>query len=244
MVLHVWARGMITLLNVEANDNIFDGGARLDNTGPIIPDYIPGVFNVNVTNCQFSRNKYTGLRISTHGQVSISKVHAEDNINGNGAHIENYEYETKSVTISGTEYGDNIFSGNGKLGLRIYTYGAIVLNYVNADNNLLDGAQLENWEGTRRPVTISNSSFSGNTEYGLLIESKGAITLKNVIASENIKSGMDLQTYTFSNSLNQVSISSSDFNYNHEAGFRIYAMGAVSLNNVIVDWNLWGGRPH
>ncbi len=198
--LHVVNNGNITLTNVQANWNygedlfmVYAKGADLNNEA--------GLGNITIKNGEFSGNKDTGLLIATHGNVTLTTVHADNN-GSMGAWIgSDFEpgHVAKVVAISGM----STFYDNGNSGMAVYATGAITLTNVDSGGNGGYGAYLNNTYGTL-PANVSvlgtlsywTNWFGDNDQRGLFIETKGAVVVNKVDASNNASDGVVIDNST------------------------------------------------
>lgn len=252
--LNVYAKGAITLTNVEAswNRGIFRGtidppvpgdgsptystaGARLNN------EQSTTAYPVTVNSSRFDYNSDDGLDINSKGLVTINKVGATGN--GQGTAIDNYSFGividnlggTAGVTFNGTTWGDNSTVSNAT-GVRIDTNGNILINYLNSQfSNYLNGLFYNN-TGLGN-VTINKSDFSYTSTYeGLYVLSRGVITLNNVTASYAEINGAYLDN-TQAPTPKAVIINTGSFNENESDGLSVFSHGAITLNNVDASYN-------
>ena len=189
--LKVYSNGDITLTDVIA-DNNSDSGAHLDNTssttaGTVMVD--------NSMGGEFSANELAGLRVYSNGDITLTSVTADNN-GDSGAHLDNTGSSTSStVTVDNSTGGE--FNTNGLAGLRVYSNGDITLLDVMADDNMNNGAVLDNTSSTiAGTVTLDNSTggeFNANGLNGLKVNSNGDITLTSVSAEGNQKDGAYLE---------------------------------------------------
>jgi hypothetical protein len=206
---------------------------------------------------QFNDNDDNGLRVFSGGAVSLSYFNADHNTES-GIYIENdYPGRSGNVTINLTytpAIGSwlNSVTENDQYGLRIESFGNILIDRCDAHDNNYDGADLYNVDApSAKTVTGKNSSFSYNGMNGLDITSKGNITLVDVQGYHNYGSyGARISNST---GMGNVSVTCSgpaycNFTANTLMGLRIYAAGTITLKNVdasgnpsgAVLWNLNG----
>ena len=132
--LHVVNIGNITLNNVQASWNYGENGfedyakgADLNNCGGQPCDTVAVTGNITILNGNFNGNNDTGLLIRTRGNVTLTSVHADDNV-WIGALIGSDVAPVKVVAISGmSTFYDNSYSG-----LEVYATGAITLTNVDS----------------------------------------------------------------------------------------------------------------
>jgi len=128
--LTISSTNAVTLKNITAMGNKVRG-AFINNNIALTPKPV----TLSGTN-NFSYNKKDGLFIYTKGAITLSNVTAVGNTEGIGTYLSNDFSDTKpsAVTIKGT----NNFSENGWDGLRVYTYGAITISNITANDNGTD----------------------------------------------------------------------------------------------------------
>ena len=116
--------------------------------------------------------------------VKLGNITANNNTN-QGADIENDDNPAKQMSI--TIFGTNTCSGNGDQGLYINSYGAILLNNINAYENDGNGAELSNtYSFAPKDITLTGVNlFMNNGGDGLYFETHGMATLSRVTASGN-----------------------------------------------------------
>ena len=178
-------------------------GAVLDNTysetatpaGVVMSPTTAHPYNM------FDGNNGNGLNIKTRGAVTLTSLWARDNAFGNGLHMDNPEAVGAVIVQSLVAASPGGFISNGGNGLFIRTHGAITLSNIEAFNNHLSGADLDNglctWDGYdwtsclgTGGITIKAPSgmqrwFNDNRNFGIWAVSKGAITLTNISAYGN-----------------------------------------------------------
>jgi putative surface-exposed virulence protein len=228
----------IVLNRVSVQSNSVGGanyGAYLDNTA--------GTGTVTVSNSTFNLNTGRGLYIVSNGNITLSSVTANSNVNG-GALLDN-DTGIGTVSISNSTFSNNTSGGKG---LEIFSKGTITLNSVTANTNVNGGALLDNSSGTGA-VTVTSSTFSTNTSSnaGLEINSKGTITLSSVTASTNIGLGADLDNCLFvfaCTATGSVVITNGTFSDNDGGGLLVSSGGAITLTNVKADLNGTGSSGY
>ena len=187
----------------ESNPYIPADGAVLDNTfsTTVTP---PGVLASSTTSHPynlFEDNNGTGLNINTRGAVTLTNLYANNNAFGEGLFMDNEDAIGAVIVQNLPVTNPASFSSNGGNGLYIRTLGAITLSNVEAFNNRLSGADLDNaiceWDGEEwinclgtGSITIKSPSgisrwFNDNQNFGIWALSKGAITLTNISAVNN-----------------------------------------------------------
>jgi len=238
----VYAKGLITLVNVEACQNGGEAGVKLDN----YTNGGAGAVTIRSSDArvfyEFSKNTGEGIRILARGAVSVSNVSACAN-QLDGIHIENHNASSDlPVTLTNV-----VADGNTQNGLFLYSRGVVTLVNTGASNNGHSGggyygATISNWNGTaltgvtiRSTVAATNYGFCGNGQDGIFIWSEGPVSVGNVIALENGWNGMYIRRYSGSGA---ISVSHSTFDYNTRNGLIIDATYcAVTLTDVSASYN-------
>jgi putative surface-exposed virulence protein len=234
--LDIRSSGAITVANITADFNLGGFGAYLDNWW----DNAKG--SVRITGYgRFSNNgDFNGLTVWSAGAITLANLTAEYNSHSGVVLFNDYNESTPfNITITGV----NIFNGNGWNGLRIDTYGAVLLNNITAnENGTTDehaGVLVENHLGTlSRPVTLNGvNTFNDNYGTGLLISSLGAIKVSKVTANNNGLDGavLDNQFGMFTAPITLLGYGV--FNQNGENGLIVYSNGAVTASNVTASLN-------
>jgi hypothetical protein len=193
--LSIVSNGAISLSNITALNNK-DFGAILSNAGT------GGLKPVSVTGWnQFNFNG-TGLYITSSGAVTLHNIAASWNTNTYGLYVNTTTDHLAPQNVTLTGFGT--FDNNKNSGLEIYTYGAITLPAITANNNGNYGAFLNNYGDLSnftdpahfatlpKGVTITgapDADFNGNQFDGLDIISFGTITLNGVDANGNQTDG-------------------------------------------------------
>lgn len=237
----VQSRGAITVSNITAKYNNSDGVYLSNN-------YSNGVGNITQKGYAtlLNNNGPRGLFVHSVGSVTLANVTAENN-NYRGVQIDNYYYVNPVKPANVTITGVNSFSGNTADGLRIYTYGAVVLNNITANNNgdaIIpqdgNGVFIDNKTDSTKamPVTINgNNTFNGNFGTGLDLISLGAIKVNNLMASYNHLAGAILEN-KFGLFSSPVTLSGYVIvNNNGSAGLEVYSNGHVKTSNVTANNN-------
>ena len=149
--------------------------------------------------------------------------------------------------------GNNSFNDNDHDGLKVYSYGAILINNLTANDNgwvapiAGFGAYLDNCDLngsacatiTPKAVTLTGTvNANGNFDDGLYIDSLGAVTMTNVSASGNGQDGVNIEnSYNAAKPQNVTLKGSNSFNDNGWSGLVIYSYGAIALNNITANGN-------
>jgi hypothetical protein len=247
--------GAIRFSNLTANSNGNLGAYIVNSSGNAIVGVTQTGYATFLGNTGLS-----GFNIFSRGAVMLANVTANGNNTYGGAITNDYDpLKPANVTLSGT----NIFNDNGRGGLRIYTFGAVVLNNVTANENGWGGSWVWDedlqdyvWEefGTNhgvsiygaggslsRPVTLNGvNTFNGNNGFGLLIESLGAIKVSKVTANGNTYSGANLDNKFDLFNAPITLLGYGVFNDN-ATGLVAHSNGAITTSNVTANSNFYVG---
>ncbi|MBX3037584.1 MAG: right-handed parallel beta-helix repeat-containing protein [Anaerolineales bacterium] len=235
--LAVYSTGIVTLNNLTANGNGFEG-VYVDNSYATKPMavIIKGTSTFNGNN--------NGLYIESYGAITTNGITALYNdygvvlnncLHNSGACT---AYSPQSITMNGY----NNISYNNENGLEVRSAGFITVNNITADFNLGGfGAYLDNWwDGAKGGITIKGYGiFSNNGDfYGLTVWSTGAVTLTNLTANGNARSGVVvLNNYDELKPANVTITGTNTFNLNDWSGLEIFTFGAVTLSNLTANQN-------
>jgi len=232
--LNIISDGIVTTYNLSANKNT-GYGVFINNTNSSIAKAVTmkGMK-------QFNENGIDGLKIASKGLVTLGNVTANANV-ANGVFVDNTASPTNlGVLISGVNY----FMGNSGDGLKILSYGAVTVSGVNASNNALNGAEIDNCKisggacALASPVTLTGSNiFYSNAAVGLDVVSGGLVTLNNLTATENGLDGVHIENSGSPTSLGVSILGVNYFMYNGSAvaqegdGLNVLSHGAISVAN-------------
>jgi hypothetical protein len=232
--LVIYSKGNIGLNNVTAGANT-SSGVYIENQN--------GTTTASVTFTglnSFVGNTSNGVSVRSKGAITLSNVIANGSTADSGAYLRNdYTGAVGGVTLTGS----NSFSGNNDYGLQILSLGAVSLNNLTADNNVLEyGAYISNaGTGASGGVTIAGiNSFSGNDDYGLGVASRGAVTLENVTANGNKTAdgvNIDNAAGTGDVTLTGTQTFTNNGNGDGDDGLYIRSQGNVSLAGVVATGN-------
>ncbi len=243
--LFVNSGGNISLTDVTADYN-YGNGATLDNS--IVTGY-----SVSIDPSSFSYNGQggsygDGLGVASGGNISLTDVTAEYNF-ASGAYLNNAGATGYFVSVDPSSFNYNGLSGLGD-GLIAISGGDITLTDVTAENNLGNGATLDNSGVIGYSVSIDPSSFSYNGQGGsygdgLGVSSGGNISLTDVTADYNYGTGATLNNAGILPGY-FVSIDPSSFSHNgwlssYGDGLIVYSRGDISLTDVTADDNYGNG---
>ena len=165
-------RNGLNLLDVSESINITGSdflnnkhdGAYLYNCGCTISD-------ITIDSSNFNDNGWSGLEAYSYGEISLTNVTADGNLDGDGAYLNN-TYGSGNIFVDPSE-----FNNNSNYGLNIFTNGDIKLSEVTANGNGYDGVYLD----TSGNATICDSTFTSNiTGYGVNASNvSGTLTMGN-----------------------------------------------------------------
>jgi Right handed beta helix region len=192
-----------------------------------------------------------GILVRDHaGDIRLTDVNTSNN-SETGAWLDN-RAGSGLISIQSSTFNMN------RAGLIAYSNGDIALSEVNANNNLLAGANVLNCNdiglvcaGTGN-VSVSSSQFSNNNQpgvgtshsVGLVAESNGDIRLSDVTANTNDNHGALLINY-FEGSTGTILIEHSQFTDNGQAelgdGIDLRSRGAIRVVDVTANSNLEHG---
>lgn len=171
--------GGIVMDDTQANNNGLDGALLTSSDDD-------GTGNVSVTDSDFSGNANgTGLDIYADGNIDLTNVSASSN--GTGAILDTTS-GTGAVTVTDSEFGDSLATGNTWTGLHVESGSTVSLVNVIASYNGTNGAYLT----AEGDIDVTDSTFNENVNFdypqdpGLYANSNGGdITLTDVIADGN-----------------------------------------------------------
>lgn len=247
--LEVVSSGMVTLANVEANNNqLFGANIQAGDTVTVANSFFSGHQSYTFNPCrnQFDYFGY-GLQVTTTaGTIALNGVEGNHNnlwgakLTGLDVNIANSRFNN-NVTVSQVFIDDT--------GLLVESAGTVTLDNVQANENRLIGATIH----ATGDVLINESVFSGNrgitcqdqwchqityNGYGLNVVAGGYVELNEVTANDNNLFGAHLEG-------SSVSIFSSTFNNNGAGdnklatgkGLEVISTGQVTLMNVEASYN-------
>jgi hypothetical protein len=246
--LDVHSKGAISLNSVTANGNGQDMiggqgfGVYLENQFASIAKPV----TITGTNT-FNNNYEDGLRVVSKGAITTNALSASYNgtlTASTGIYLAN--------TVSGVSNlvkmtGNNSSNNNGGAGFDIYSYGAVTLNSLTANNNGDEGAQISNYDilnSYNVGVTLTGTNtFNGNGSQGLTIASPGAISVSNVTANGNTNSNAILDNDSFAFGTAGITLTGTNtFNESISGdGLNIATKGSVSISNITADDNFSDG---
>lgn len=247
--LQVYSNRAITVAMIIASDNGGDG-AHLDNSFSGFAS--PQPITINGTNNYFDNNGDDGLEVYSFGVITTNNLNASGNgqnlgAEGWGVILDNCLWNGSSCDATSAKAvmlkGTNSFTGNYNNGLWVLATGAITGNNITASNNgnvtAYSGAYLFNqYDLGFFGVTLTgNNVFDGNGAKGLWILTNGAVTINNLSSSWNSNDGTYIDSY---NATKQAVVKITGNNFflgNGGTGLFIAADAAVTLNNIMANWN-------
>jgi hypothetical protein len=224
--------GVVVMNKVTAKSN--EGyGARVHNNSaaPLKPA------NVTVTGGTFNSNDGTGLYVLSRGIITVNGVEASSNQDGYyGAYLNNLANDTgtKGVNVLKSKFNENTLTG-----LIVHTYGAVVLNTVEASENDAAGAEINNNHGLGKPVTVLASyganKFIHNFNDNIVIVSNGSVALTNVTGNSSIANdGIDIDNDSGTGTITLTNVTA---NSNSHNGFNLYTKGNVTIKGITAMFN-------
>jgi hypothetical protein len=245
----------ITLSNVISKNNVigmdirtngaltYKSGDVSNNTGNGIQLNSPGTAQakvVTLSNLHIWGNTGYGMLIDNKGSVTITNVTAGGSVTSFGLWIDNRNCTTATpcpVSILTSGSGINKFSYNKLNGLYITTYGAVILNKIDAIDNEGSGVYVENRMVTiPANITVTGGRFNLNDSSGLHLWSKGVISVNGIEVNENGTIFSDFGAFIRNSDditgTKGVTVTRSTFNGNTTMGLGIQSRGAVVLNTI------------
>ncbi len=238
-------------IHIETNGAlVYKVGEVKYNHGNGIELYsVPGVRPkaVVLSDLYIYNNDGYGAEVFNQGPITLTNVSSSSNTAGNGLFLDNTLCGTTTpclVNILKTGNNINDFSGNiGGYGLRINTFGAVVVNNIAANINSQYGALITNNSADPlKPanVTITSGAFSENKNgNGLRIFSRGIISLNGIEASNNLNGyqGAYLDNINDMSGSKGINVTKSKFFGNTLEGLYLRTRGIVILNTVEASEN-------
>ena len=226
----VVSNGNITITNTISSNNV-SNGATLDND-TCATCFIKILSTGGKWN-EFDDNTGRGLQINTNGDITIAKIHVDENQFA-GIFLDTL---ARNFTIN-----DGTANGNGDWGLNIQNLGALTINRFKASDNGLDGMILNNnfdITGTKN-VILTKCEANLNGGAGIDVNTYGAISLNNVEASGNGTNGAYLDNdYATAKGISVLSsLGKNQFNGNISCGLEFYTKGSITFNGITADSNV------
>jgi hypothetical protein len=260
--LTIHTHGNVTLNGVVATWNNVSGGTaavEIDNCDAS-GDKCWGSGSVTITNTLgqnvISENWKAGLDITSHGNVSINTLFANDNVGpGPGIRIDTCVYDlftgkcqgagnVSLITVTANNNGQNYIGGgvptNVATGIDVRGGGTITLDKVTVQNNTDFGMYLANNEtATPKAITVKNIYVLENLFTGAVISSKGAVSVNHINALYNHNDGLSINTggaVTISNTLGANIVDNNEEGMHINSGSTVTITGLSASNN----WNYQG----
>jgi hypothetical protein len=233
----IYTDGTVTINSLNASSN----GTGSSSSGAVITVSAGDVKNVTLTGTNtFSGNTYAGLAVQTRGAISVSNVTANGNLASVGVSLDNASLAPdntmpRNITLSGV----NVLNGNASDGLNVYSYGALSISSVTANNNAGYGVYLINIGSlANQNVALAGmNKFEGN-QAGLYIETKGTVTSAMGISAVNNTAGYGASIFNNTGDGTAVTLSGTNiFSGNNLSGLNIISEGAITLSNVTATDN-------
>jgi hypothetical protein len=241
--LKINSYGNISITNPSASNN-YRSGLTLDN-----PSSAGSVTILN-KNAELgnvlANNGWTGLTVSTLGNIVLSGLTAQDNSH-EGYSLENcqYDHDLDACLGKGTITLTNLVSDRNGIGMYVKSYGNITLTNVSGSNNSY-GITLNNEDGAGN-VTLKNVSSTNNNNTGINIYSNGQVTLSAVIAKHNFKTSDYIGVGEAVSDYYNADVSADQWGFDTEEGveytIRLYASDNSNwdVNNFIGSLALFDG---
>ncbi|MCC6146135.1 MAG: right-handed parallel beta-helix repeat-containing protein, partial [Anaerolineaceae bacterium] len=226
------SNGAISLTGLTAWNNGL--GCRLDNSGGVGG----GVTLVNSI-CQANTPGSTNLTVLSKGVIILVNVDARDNLQGNGALLDN---SSATYPLGVTVSTGNFWNNKGD-GLRIHSKGFVNLLYVSTWDNQGDGIYIDNTNGYGISILNNSRQFNGNNQgYGLFAQTNGPVTVNGANFWYNLKGSYIGNTSGFAGvTLLYSGFDSSDSSPAVFPGLTINTNGAVYLLKVETGSSADGG---
>jgi len=193
------SRGAVTLTNVGASENGYDGGIHVENAfcyyDGLLGNWVcPTPTPVTMTNIRAENNGSTGLYVYSLGLVRLTTATVNNN-QGGGIFMENgcirdgdwiCPTTANGITLTGVTANDNWGTG-----LEAYSRGIIALATVTTNNNWTGGMRLNNRDyydpnNTAAGITLSNVQAHSNNGAGIWARTNGTLGMANIRANNNV----------------------------------------------------------
>lgn len=193
--------------------------------------------NVTITGGTFEQNDGNGLYVRSRGIIKVTGVTVFHNNDGwHGADLSNTEDTTgtKGISVLKSKFNENSDSG-----LYIRTYGAVLLNTVEASENIASGAYINNNYGLGKSVTVLASyganKFNHNFADNIVIISNGSVALTNVTGNQSrANDGIDIDNDSGTGTITLTNVTA---NFNDNNGFNLYTNGNVTIKGITAMLN-------
>ena len=172
--LNVNAVGMITLNGVSANGNTHSG-AVLDNSSMSITSGVTILSSLGVNNFNNNIGDF-GVSILTRGQVSLSLVTANNNLDGTGVSVDNCVGGAPGCGQANVSFSKVTTRLNGEDGVLINTNAlTVTMNGLVSLSNGGSGIKITS-NNSQAKISLLNSLFMGNIGHGIEIKRPGLLT--------------------------------------------------------------------
>ena len=170
--LKVDAVGLITLNGVTMNGNM-RSGAVLDNSSMSIISGVTILSSLGANNFNNNIGDY-GLSILTRGQVTLSLVTANNNLNGTGVSVDNCAGGAPGCGQANVSFSKITTRMNGEDGVLINTNALTVTmnGLVSLSNDTGSGVKITS-NNSLAKISVLNSLFMGNGAYGIDVDRTG-----------------------------------------------------------------------
>jgi hypothetical protein len=228
--LIVYTYGAITLNKVSAIGNP-GYGANIHNETATIPA------NITITGGTFNTNGNIGLYVRSKGVITVNSVEVSGTLNDSrNAQLDNTwdTTGTKGISVIKSKFNDGDATG-----LYLRSYGAVVLNTVEASDNAVSGADISNNYGLGKPVTLlaayGANIFNNNGSDNIVIVSNGSVALTNVTGNSSISNdGIDIDNDSGTGTITMTNVTA---NYNSHNGFNLWTKGNVTITGITAMFN-------
>jgi putative surface-exposed virulence protein len=234
LVINTYGIVALSKVNIASSG----GGVSITNNAATIPA------NVTITGGKFQDNGSNGIKVLSKGIITLNGIEASNSLNGwEGAFLDN---RSDTTGTKGINVIKSVFNGNASVGLNVYSYGALVLNTIQANDNAALGAYINNAQSTLKPVTIlgtfGTNNFNNNHDTNLMILSLGPVALTNVIS--NGSEGEDGIFINNDNGTGIVTLTNVTANYNHSNGIYITTAANVTIKGITSMFNYGTGYSY
>jgi len=229
--VQVFARGAITLTNVDSSEN-GSSGMWLKNA------FIGATGGITITNPAggygFDGNNGDGLHLESNGAIKLTNVVASGN-SSQGLFINNETSPSRAPVTLSNSSKTQVFYNNSGDGIYLFSKGAVTLTHIYVSLSGGWGVRVNNtYDTASAPVTLTNFGVYSSSAYGLAITSLGAVTLKNGESSLNGDDNISILNMDSGEPYNKpVTLTGvTADNSTNGAGMRIISYGVVTLTNV------------
>ena len=221
----------VTLTNVAATNNGYEGGIHLDNMYCYYDNVVlnqwgcPTPSAVTMINLDIGSNGGTGLFVDSLGAIRLTGANANSN-SGPGIDMANAQYIYDDIhindwvypaTFNGITMSNINVSDNQGAGLEVYSRGLISLTSGWAQGNWNFGFNLNNrdYQDAIAGITLSGVQAYNNGNTGILARTNGALTMSNLRATGNVKTGGGIGLDEFGNGMSVQDFYNENFGPDH-----------------------------